>query len=182
MAFGFDHVLFNKERCEEAGAPNAARRFYNPLGRRTLCGFVIPDFQRGLVWSTAQQQALIASVWRGIPIGTYSLNFSTDDLPDDLTNIVIDGQQRLNALRAYWDDEFSYLGYKWSEVSELDQRVFSRGQFPQARTSSRKRAEVIEYYTAMNFGGTQHTADEYVRDDTDRLAEATRAAHRRGEI
>ena len=34
--------------------------------------FRLPEFQRPAVWSQAQEARLIESVWRGIPIGTYS--------------------------------------------------------------------------------------------------------------
>lgn len=170
MAFSLDSLLFNKERPDRD-------EFYNPLKRPTLCGMVIPDFQRGLVWSEAQQVKLIHSVWMGIPIGTYSVNFSTDRLPPRLTNILIDGQQRINSLRAYWDDEIAYQGYLWSQLSELDRRYFVRGSFPQMRTESKDIGEVLRYYEVMNFGGTDHT-----QDDADVLAEAVRAAHRRGEV
>ena len=159
VAFGMDHLLFNKERSAEK-AETVASQFYNPLGRKTLLGFVIPDFQRGLVWSIEQQRNLIESVWRGVPIGSYAVNFSTDYLPPDVTNVLIDGQQRLQALDDYWSDKVAYGGYHWSELTERDRRYFIRAPFPQMRTNSDSRDEVIEYYNAMNFGGTEHTEEE----------------------
>lgn len=159
VAFGLDHLLFNKDRTTEK-SKTAARAFYNPLGRKVLLGFVIPDFQRGLVWSVDQKVSLIESIWRGIPIGTYSVNFDTDKLPPDLTNILIDGQQRLEAIDAYWNNEFEFGGYYWKDLSELDQHHFVRAPFPQMRTNSKNRAEVVEYYNAMNFGGVAHTEED----------------------
>lgn len=158
MAFGLDHLLFNKERM--AYGDYEHRVFYNPLKRPMLLGFVIPDFQRSLVWSEDQQLSLIDSIWRCIPIGTYAVNFSTDKMPPKVTNVLLDGQQRLNALRAYWDDEIVYRGYKWSEIDEISQRHFVSKQFPQMRTNSHKTAELHEYYNAMNFGGTDHKEED----------------------
>lgn len=160
MAFQLDHLYFAFTRPEAESRRRDA--FYNPLGRPMLFDFVIPEFQRDLVWTEDQKRALIHSVWLNIPIGTYSVNFSLAHkaLPPKLRNILIDGQQRLDALRGYWSDEFDYDGYYWSQLSDLDQRYFVRTSFPQMRTDGRDEAEVRRYYNAMNFAGTAHKEEE----------------------
>ena len=158
MAFGIDHLFYAFEKVR-AGERNDS--WYNPLDRPMLCGIVVPDFQRAKVWTMEQNRALIESVWRGIPIGTYSVNFSVGKtLPPELTNILIDGQQRINALSLYWRGVFAFDGYFWPDLSDLDQRMFVRNNFPQQRTDSRDMNEVLEYYNAMNFGGTDHTEED----------------------
>ena len=159
MAFCLDSLLYNKERAE-GKKDTPADVFYNPLKRPMVCGHVIPDFQRGLVWTEDQNLRLIDSIFRGIPIGTYAVNFSTDQLPPKLTNILLDGQQRLNALSMYWNDELSYRGYKWSELNRPQQGILNRVMFPQMRTNTKSLAEAKTYYNAMNFGGTDHTEDD----------------------
>lgn len=160
MAFQVDTLYFNHTRPEAESRKRD--EFYNPMGWPVLLGHVIPDFQRGLVWTEEQNRSLVHSVWLNIPIGTYSVNFSLahKELPPRLRNILIDGQQRLNALRAYWDDEFAYEGYLWSQLPDLDQRYFVRTSFPQMRTDGRDEAEVRRYYNAMNFGGTAHNEED----------------------
>lgn len=160
MSFGLDSLLFNKERAEGRIAHHPNDKFYNPLGLPMLCGYVVPDFQRGLVWTEAQNLALIDSIFRGIPIGTYAVNFSTDRLPPRLTNILLDGQQRLNALALYWDDKLVYRGYKWSELNRIQQGILNRAMFPQMRTNTKNEAEARAYYNAMNFGGVDHKEGE----------------------
>ena len=157
MLFGLDHLYFKHTR--ELSVDD--REHCNPLKRPTLFGFVIPDFQRGAVWSRDQQVALIDSVWRAIPIGTYAVNLSyrKGNLPH-LRNILIDGQQRLNALRAYWDDEFEYRGHVWSSLSTRDQRFFIAHSFPQMRTETHDEKQARAYYNAMNFGGTAHREED----------------------
>uniref|UniRef100_A0AAU7VHI8 GmrSD restriction endonucleases N-terminal domain-containing protein n=1 Tax=Dinoroseobacter phage vB_DshS_R26L TaxID=3161158 RepID=A0AAU7VHI8_9CAUD len=157
MAFALDSLLYNKERAEN---PDRHDRFYNPLNRPMICGHVIPDFQRGLCWTDEQNLRLIDSVFRGIPIGTYAVNFSTDPLPPRLTNILLDGQQRLNALALWWDDKIVYRGYRWSELNRQGQGIFNRVLFPQMRTNTKDEAEARTYYNAMNFGGVDHTEEE----------------------
>ena len=68
--------------------------------------FEIPTFQRGLVWTQNQMITLIDSVYRGIPINSlYIWNcegiWTKDGTESDAdTQFVIDGQQRLTALKA----------------------------------------------------------------------------------
>lgn len=160
VSFALDHLLFNKERMME-DPEKADNDFRNPTNGPMLLGFAIPFFQRALVWDVDQQRNLIHSIWMNIPIGTYSVNFTTGkDLPPRLRNILIDGQQRLEALRAYWDDEFKYRGYNWSQLSDRDQRHFVSTTFPQMRTDSESEDDVRTYYNAMNFGGVAHKEGE----------------------
>ena len=46
----------------------------NPQGLRTVMGYLLPTWQRPLVWTTDQKVKLIESLWRGINIGTYTFN------------------------------------------------------------------------------------------------------------
>ena len=68
--------------------------------------FEIPTFQRDVVWTQNQMVTLIDSVYRGIPINSlYIWNcegiWTKDGTESDAdTQLVIDGQQRLTALKA----------------------------------------------------------------------------------
>ena len=68
--------------------------------------FEIPTFQRDVVWTPNQMVTLIDSVYRGIPINSlYIWNregiWTKDGTESDAdTQLVIDGQQRLTALKA----------------------------------------------------------------------------------
>ena len=68
--------------------------------------FEIPTFQRDVVWTANQMVTLIDSVYRGIPINSlYIWNcegiWTKDGTESDAdTQLVIDGQQRLTALKA----------------------------------------------------------------------------------
>lgn len=68
------------------------------------CKIDIPAFQRGLVWNSAQIEALWDSIMRGIPIGCISLIHYQDksgnkDSEEDKPEFgVFDGQQRINAI------------------------------------------------------------------------------------
>src|SRR5262245_27697682 len=83
----------------------------------------LPDFQREFVWSTQMVRSLLATVFRGWPIGTLLL--TRGDLQDfrlkpiegaptlrAVKYVVLDGQQRLtalyNALRGAGETVYAY--------------------------------------------------------------------------
>lgn len=131
----------------------------NPHGLRTVMGFNLPRWQRGLVWSLAQKVSFIESVWKGVPIGTYTYNVAP--LGHELDYILIDGQQRMDAIHRYINDEFKVLGYLWSEVTVLDKRIWSWSTvFSSYQTETTDEDYLRGYYDLMNFGGTPHKEAE----------------------
>ena len=77
-----------------------------------------PDFQRGEVWSVAKQKKLIDSILRGWRIPPIHVVAS-----DDLIDEVLDGQQRLAAIRDFCSGKFSIDGRiepRNSEIEYLD--------------------------------------------------------------
>ena len=83
-----------------------------------------PPYQRGQVWGTARKVALIESVLRGVPIGALIINDRLTaserggpSVPVDAPcYAVIDGKQRITALRAFIDSEFAVPASWFSEV------------------------------------------------------------------
>jgi hypothetical protein len=128
-------------------------------GRRKIMGFIIPDWQRPLVWTEAQQIRFIESAWKGLPLGTYTYNqvFSHPEYD----HLLIDGQQRMWSLDRYLNNEFKVFGYYWSELTIVDHRVFEMSTlFPCYVTKSADEGYLKDYYNLMNFGGTTHTEDQ----------------------
>ena len=87
---------------------------------------VLPNFQRGFVWSREQQSKLLASILVGLPVGSLLVlegkakDFSKRELcfPTELNIVkdcdyVLDGQQRLSTLRSIFYDLFE--GEDWKE-------------------------------------------------------------------
>lgn len=139
------HYNHWKENPEEA----------NPTGRRTVMGYVLPDWQRGLVWSKDQMISFVESAWRGIPLGTYS--FNQGPIGSEYDNLLIDGQQRLYAIQCYIEDQFPVFGHYWSEVTKVDGRFFGTStHFGCYITSTEDEQYLRNYYNLMNFGGTSH--------------------------
>lgn len=132
----------------------------SPHGLRTVMGYFLPAWQRGLVWTEAQKISFIESAWKGVPLGTFTYNVVYDE-DHPLDNLLIDGQQRMSAIESYISDEFPVLGYRWSELTKLDKRRWDMSvMFPSYRTETRDEAYLRSYYNLMNFGGTAHKLEE----------------------
>jgi hypothetical protein len=128
-------------------------------GRRTVMGFVLPDWQRGLVWTEAQKVAFIESAWLGIPLGTYS--FNQTELGSVYDHLLIDGQQRMSAIEDYLENRFKVFGLYWSEIDKQHERRWSMTtMFPCYITSTENEQYLLDYYNLMNFGGTPHKDSE----------------------
>ncbi|GAB0154396.1 hypothetical protein MnBA_37960 [Marinobacterium sp. BA1] len=130
---------------------------------RFACGWPVPQFQRPLVWSRAQQVAFIESAWLGLPLGTYTLH--EEDWDDSgkalpFSGCVIDGQQRLTALEQYWDDQFTVFDLYWSELDHRDMCRFMNIKFAHYRAALWSESEIHDLYNRMALGGTPHTAEQ----------------------
>jgi hypothetical protein len=133
-----------------------------------------PPYQRGSVWSETQQQDLIRSVLYGIPIGSITLNFRGYHVEQSYT--VVDGKQRIEALRAFTDDEVE-VPRDWfpdqalegithhrstvvfSDLAVYGQRKFRNHAIPHIKSEVTTVAEEAEIFRLVNSGGTAQTAE-----------------------
>lgn len=128
-------------------------------GRRTVMGFVLPDWQRGLVWTEAQKIAFIESAWKGVPIGTYSYNQAA--LGSDKDYLLIDGQQRMSAIQDYIEGKFPVFGEFYADISQRDERRWGMTTiFASYVTETEDESYLRSYYNLMNFGGVAHKETE----------------------
>lgn len=133
---------------------------------RYVCGLPVPAFQRQQVWTQEQQIKFIESAWKNIPLGTFMIHrmdWVAGGEPLPFSGWVVDGQQRLTAIDAYWKDGFSVFGARWSEVPRRDQRDFNFIKFSHYEINVRSEEEIKELYLLMAFGGTAHTEDDRMR-------------------
>jgi len=114
-------------------------------------GWVIPDFQRGLVWTVEQKIRFIESIWMDLPIGVYVFN---DDIGGKFNNWLLDGQQRWNAIYAYTQDEFEVFGSTYSGIHEYDKRRFNHRVFPARITRYQDESLLREIFERLAYGGT----------------------------
>jgi len=143
-------------------------RLAEDYGAVDLC----PDFQRGHVWSPFQQQHFLENVLKGVvPNTALFVQFNCSnwndvkpghELPAGLQ--CVDGLQRISAVYAFLDGKVKPFGLC---VDDLDYSRYSlRGPqftFRVAIHAFQRRAELLDYYLALNAGGTPHSDDEIER-------------------
>lgn len=135
-----------------------------------------PDYQRGHVWNEAQQISFIENVYRGIvPKSLLSIRINNpmydedvsehyfkgtwiSDLPFEVQ--VVDGKQRLTAIRKFMRDELVIFGEL--KCSDLNNSAFTalKKVIEINTTAFTTQASLLQYYLDLNSGGTVHTEDE----------------------
>lgn len=141
----------------------------NDYGGLEMC----PDFQRGHVWTEAQQIAFLEALLRGaLPSSSLLLQFncrnfndfrdSPADLPTGLQ--CLDGLQRYTAAQRLIKGEIKPFGLSLDDLAgtnfDPNRDTF---RFRVAIFAFRSRAEVLSHYLALNGGGTPHSPEEIQR-------------------
>lgn len=123
---------------------------------RPLGWFVLPPFQRPPVWTCEQQIRFLESVWMGLPIGVFVYN-RTNNMNSPYDGWLLDGQQRVTSVYAYMNDEFPVFGHLFSELTEVDIRIWKMSvSFPAMETHIEDEDELREVYDRLAYGGTPH--------------------------
>ena len=121
-----------------------------------------PDFQRAHVWNKAQQSAYVEYVLRGGTSGK-ELYFNCTGWGKDYRGlyIIVDGKQRLEAVRRFMRSEIKAFGYCRHEYE--DKPNISTARFSWNIAALETRREVLEWYLQFNAGGSAHTPEELER-------------------
>jgi hypothetical protein len=126
-----------------------------------------PDYQRGPVWGEQRQRRFIGHCLEG---GRQQpMYVQRDRTYRDLTEEVIDGQQRLRAITAFIYGEIPGEVYSEGQWRELWYRDFNEVDRRSNRLSSRivygdwPREERLRFYLRLNSGGVAHTEEELDR-------------------
>lgn len=154
---------------------------YGPKNRsdRRIMGLYLPPFQRPEVWSIEQKQRFIESCLLGLDIGRIVISHATPQGKFwETDGWLIDGQQRMTALRDFYDGKFTIFNdisfvdiweekidyandwYTYKSEGEIH-RILPRSHwkrlcFPTIVLRDTP-VDVLEHlYIAMNYGGTPH--------------------------
>ena len=124
-----------------------------------------PDFQRGHVWTPDQQIAYVEYILRGGQSGR-DLYFNCPGWQADYRGpyVIVDGKQRLNAVRQFLADKIPAFGHLFSEYT--DKLRMTGPAFNWHVNNLKTRKQVLTWYLEMNTGGTPHSDAEIqkVRD------------------
>jgi len=117
-----------------------------------------PDFQRAHVWSEAQQIAYIEFCLRG-GRGSNTILFNCCGWNQDFKGpfVLVDGKQRLEAVRKFLNDELIIFDkYKFSDFEDV---LYNTG-FIVVVNNLKSIKDVLIWYLELNSGGVVHTKEE----------------------
>lgn len=124
-----------------------------------------PDFQRGHVWTQAQQIAFLEYFLQGGKSGT-RLYFNKPDWHNNVEKgsyndfVCVDGLQRITAITRFINNEIPIFGTFFRGFKDRP-RMTHTIKINVNNLKSKK--EVLQWYIDMNAGGTPHTSEEIDR-------------------
>lgn len=122
-----------------------------------------PDFQRGHVWTEAQQVAFVEFQLRGGHSGRDILinctNWNT--LSTRGPCVLVDGKQRLTAIRKFLSNAIPAYGHTCAEYGGHMRPTHHAVRWHVNDLPTK--AAVLKWYLEINAGGTPHTAEELGR-------------------
>lgn len=140
-----------------------------------------PEYQRGHVWGKTRQRNLIRSLLSGIPCGTIIIGDRYDHLGNypagSAGYVVIDGKQRITAIREFMDGKLAVPGswwedadlehpgevVTWDDLTDLGQRKFKRCTIAASEGVVTSLDNEREIFDLINFGGVaQGSEDTYI--------------------
>ena len=119
-----------------------------------------PDFQRAHVWTDDQYRAFVEFVLRG-GIGSKELRFNSPGWMrgHSGTLVLVDGKQRLEAVRKFMRDELPIFGgHLFSDFKDRMRMLVA--SFSVRINDLPTMAMVLQWYLDINGGGIAHTDEE----------------------
>ena len=109
------------------------------------------EYQREHVWKLADKVALIDSIFNNIDIGKFVL--VQRDYSSDIFYEILDGKQRLTAIRDFYEDRFKYRGYYYSELSRMDKYKFGNHSITIGYLENPNKEAIFESFIKLNTCG-----------------------------
>lgn len=119
-----------------------------------------PYYQRGYVWEQEDKELLIDSIFSNIRIGELVFvkrDYETHQSSGDLFEI-LDGKQRLDALRGYYENRYPYHGYYFNDLGARDRHVFLERTIPVADLIRPDEETILRCFLMLNRTGKRMDA------------------------
>ncbi len=126
---------------------------------------IVPDYQRGRVWTREQSEKWCGYVLSGAPLPSLMIR-EVNALDGGVRDELVDGQQRLAAIVDWLDGKIAAETWEGRRVTRehIGALRMLRLTIPVvAFPVGTSREDAITAYLAVNSGGTPHTADELAR-------------------
>lgn len=147
--------------CEVFPSDDYTKAMY-PWAKELIGRFPLPDFQRPLCWTQSQSISFIESAYLGFDLGSYMINNyeMKGGQCSNYSDVLIDGQQRINAVVEYINNEFRVFGAYWRELERADRTRFKHTTFTRKTVTCFDGEQLREAYNRLNFAGVRHTEDQ----------------------
>jgi hypothetical protein len=121
-----------------------------------------PDFQRGHVWTVAQQQAYVEYILKGGVSGK-EIYFNHPGWMGNFKGnfYCVDGLQRITAVLHFLENRVAIFGGLF--FKDFEDRLPGHANFNLTVNNLKSKKEVLSWYLEMNIGGTIHSSDELDR-------------------
>lgn len=134
---------------------------------RRLLSLVLPPWQRRETWALAQKQRFIEGIFLGFGCGSYVINGSDwldDGRPAPMSGWLLDGQQRISALRDFFANDLVVFGdVTYSSFTTAESLRLKREPFHCYEIEYNDNEDtLIELYDRLNYSGTPHTPEQRV--------------------
>jgi uncharacterized protein with ParB-like and HNH nuclease domain len=137
-------------------------------GERELLRFVLPPWQRPEVWGEDRKRRYVEGIFLGLGTGYYVVHGAEWNGPQALrmSDWLIDGQQRMTALRDFVSGELSIFdGLRYDDLDVVTRRKrFEMVVFPSIELPYTSNEQLLrELYERLNFGGVPHNEEDLER-------------------
>lgn len=140
---------------------------------RQLLSFVLPPWQRPEVWDESRKRAFVEGIFLGMGTGFYVVHeadWDTQGKPLPMSRWLIDGQQRISAIRDFVNGDFAVFNdVRFEDMTLPEKRIrFMNRPFPGIiLPSGQDEATLRQLYDRMNFSGrVEHSLEDRQRFDT----------------
>ena len=119
-----------------------------------------PYYQRGYVWEQEDKELLIDSIFSNIRIGELVFakrDYETCQSSGSLYEI-LDGKQRLDALRGYYENRYPYHGYYFNDLGARDRHVLLERTIPVADLIRPDEETILRCFLMLNRTGKRMDA------------------------
>lgn len=141
---------------------------------RLLLSLVLPPWQRDEVWTTDMKRRYIEGIFLGLGTGMYVVNsadYFVDGRTKPMSGWLLDGQQRISAIRDFLADELTIFdGIRFSMLDRVTAlRRFLRTPFPCFEISYCDNEDtLLELYDRLRFCGVPHEAKPVINTKPNR--------------
>jgi hypothetical protein len=110
------------------------------------------EYQREHVWTMADKIDLIDSIFNNIDIGKFVF-VQRDFSVDGALYEILDGKQRLTAIKEFYEDRYKYKGFYFSELSFNDQHKFESHGIAYGYLENPNKEAIFETFIKLNTCG-----------------------------